>query len=186
VIRENWELTEEARTTLREIYLSDTDLHKGLEILWRRQRQFGKKHGRLGEVITAIREDFIRETFQWRVERGVVSKYREEEAKALLDELRDELRRRATIRREANTEAGLEEDDVNSKLSEQFNSETTYLPTIKTVMDVIEKPYSENWKTEYEANKIQERNFRNTLKVYQDIMRDLGLFPDLFKDRPWS
>jgi hypothetical protein len=125
VDRQSWELTEEARTSLREIWPS--------EIEW---RQFHKKRGRLGEVIPSIREEFIAKQAQRRVESGVVLESDEDEAKALLDEIKISLK------------------DTSKKPYPEAQ-----LPTVKTIMDVIDDQYWKNWRTQYELEQTQKRNY---------------------------
>jgi hypothetical protein len=154
LIRKDWELTDEARTRFGEI------------CSLRELKRVRKKQGRLGEVVTAIREDFIRERFQRRVERGVVLSDERKEAKALLDELREGFQRREKF--------------------QGIKTEMIKLPRIKTIMKVIEDPYREHWLTEYRLNQIGMRNFASVLKLYRDILQKLRFHhDDLFKDHPW-
>jgi hypothetical protein len=163
---QSWELTEEAQAILREIFPPD------------------KKFGRLGEVITAIREDFILERFQRRVERGVVLEDREEEVKELLDELRDEMAegRMAEEDDEVNAEVGSEEEDPSSKVA-QSRAEYAYLPTVENIKSVILMPHLYYIWGEDDTNKIVTHNFRHTLKLYRNITRHLEL-ANLFEDHP--
>jgi hypothetical protein len=151
VDRQSWEFTEQARTTLREISPS--------EIEW---RQFHKKRGRLGEVIPSIREEFIAKHFQGRVERGVVLESHEDEAKALLDEIK-----------------------IWLKDTSKMPYPEALLPTVKTIMDVIDDQYWKNWGTQYELEQIQERNYRYLLKSYRKVTRDLRLYVDWLGEDPF-
>ena len=68
----NWVFTEEAKKYLREIFPSGA-----------------KRRGRLGETVAAIRKDFIIERFRQRAEDGEALDILEDEAQAILDQLRE-------------------------------------------------------------------------------------------------
>jgi hypothetical protein len=179
VRRRSWELTEEARRCFREIFPSGI-------------KRVKKTRGGLGETIAAIREEFIIEKFQRRIENGTKLNDREDEAEALLDEIKGAIRGKFISERfHQRIEAGLDdrEDETRSLLDDDLDSDTSEklysqakLPTIKTIMDVIDEPYSDYFSKSIKLTEIQKKNFRKAVKIYRNAVSDLGLYLDLFRD----
>lgn len=178
VRQHSWEFTEEARTCLREIFPSGINRAK-------------KRRGRLGATIAAIRREFIIETFQGRIENGTVLSDREDEAKAILDDIKFSLRHEfISERSHQKVEAGLDDrDDEARSLLDDLDSDTceklysaVKLPTIETIIDMIDQPYSDYWSKQWKIEWTQRRKFRNSVRIYRTTVSDLGLYLDLFGD----
>jgi hypothetical protein len=154
VRREGWEFTEEARTHLREIFFPSG------QIDWRKFRKRAETRGTLGEVIADIRKEFIENKFQSRAEEGVVLNSLEDEAKAILDEIKSHF-------------------ESMRKIAEKQYPEQ-YLPEATTIENIITSKHIEYISARYDAKRSVARNSRRISEFYKRVSGDLGLSFDLF------
>jgi hypothetical protein len=178
----SWGFTEEARMCLREIF---PFFPSGIN-------RVKKRRGGLGETIAAIREEFIIEKFQRRIENGTVLNDREDEGRAILDDIKFSIRQKFISERyHKKVEAGLDDrdDEARSLLDDDLDLDTcenlysaAKLPTIETITDIIDQPYSDYRSKQWELEWVQRRNFRSFVRIYRTSLSDLGLYLDLFRD----